>query len=188
MKIGIIVGSTRPGRLGAQVAQWAYDTGQAADLGDVELELVELADYDLDLLDDPAVPGGAKRQYASEKTRRWSEKIDSLDAFVFVTPEYNHGVPAALKNAVDVIWPEWNHKAAGVLAYGYDGGTRAVEQWRTILPAVHVHVVRSQISLSLHGDFEDEQTFVPAERRAKELRILLKAVAKLGAAVSTLRA
>ena len=177
MKIGIIVGSTRPGRLGAQVAQWAYDTGQAADLGDVELELVDLADYDLDLLDDPAVPGGAKRQYASDKTRRWSEKIDSLDAFIFVTPEYNHGVPGALKNAVDCLGEEWIGKTIAFVGYGSVGGVRAIEHWRSIVANFSMVDIRAEVNISLFADFK-EGTFTPTDRRPNEVSALFDALVK----------
>ena len=111
MRIGIIIGSTRPGRLGESVAHWV--SGRASQRTDAEFALVDLKDYGLGLLNEPIIPGAANRQYENPATRRWSQTIDALDGFVFVTPEYNHGVPAALKNAVDLLYPEWNHKAVG---------------------------------------------------------------------------
>ena len=150
--IAVITGSVRPGRAGSAVARWIAE--KANEVDGVDARVLELADFDLPVFAEELPPMMAPAKDPAAVA--WNKALAGFDAFIFVTPEYNHGVPAALKNAVDVIWPEWNHKAAGVLAYGYDGGTRAVEQWRTILPAVHVHVVRSQISLSLHGDFEDE--------------------------------
>ena len=147
MKIGIVLGSTRPGRLGTEVAEWVAK--QAIRRDAATYEIVDVAEYDLDLLDDPVVPGAADRGYANSKTRRWSSAVDELDGFVFVTPEYNHGVPAALKNAFDVLGPEWRRKAIAFVSYGADGGVRAVEQWRTITANMAMLAARSQVSLSL---------------------------------------
>lgn len=185
MHLGIILGSTRPGRLGEQVAHWVH---QYADKRDsATYELVDLADYDLDLLDDPVVPGAAKRQYQSEKTRRWSAKIDEFDGYVFVTPEYNHGVPAALKNAVDVLYPEWNNKAVAFVAYGADGGVRSVEQWRQIAANVHLQATRAQVSLSHFWDF-DEGWLQPLERRETELTGVFDQLERLAQVTAGLRA
>ena len=183
-KVAVIVGSTRPGRVGASVAEWVAK--RAAGRDGATYDVVDLADYDLDLLDDPTVPGAANREYASDKTRRWSQTIDSYDGFVFVTPEYNHGVPAALKNAVDVIYPEWNDKAVGFIAYGADGGVRSVEQWRQIVANVKLYDVRAQVSLSLFSDFGDEG-FAPQDRRTGELDEVFSQLERLAAATSTLR-
>ena len=188
MKIAIILGSTRPGRFGAQVADWVM--AQTAGRDDAEYELVDLADYDLDLLNEPIVPGAARRQYENPKTRRWSETIDGYDGYVFVTPEYNHGVPAALKNAFDVLYPEWVHKGAALVSYGADGGVRAVEQWRTILANAQMHVVRGQSSFSTMLEVtkgEDGDVFAPAERRAKEVSNVLGQLTKLTEATASLR-
>lgn len=188
MKIGIIIGSTRPGRLGAQVGRWVHEN--AVSRGDADYELLDLDDYDLDLLSEPTVPGAANRKYDNPKTRRWSETIDGCDGFVFVSPEYNHGVPAALKNAVDVIYPEWNHKALTLVGYGADGAVRATEQWRTIAANVHLHATRAQLSLSTFSDVStvgEEQKFIPDDRRTGELSAALDELVALAGAVRTLR-
>ncbi len=189
MKIAIILGSTRPGRFGKQVADWVLE--QTAGRDDAEYELVDLADYDLDLLGEAVVPGAAKRQYENPKTVRWGKKIDEFDGFVFVTPEYNHGVPAALKNAFDVLFPEWVHKGAALVSYGADGGVRAVEHWRTILANPQMHVARGQVSFSTMLETTEAEdgslVFAPAERRAKELRNLLAQLRKLTEATASLR-
>lgn len=184
MKIAIILGSTRPGRFGEQVAHWVLEQTRGRD--DAEYELVDLKDYDLDLLGEATVPGAAKRQYENPKTRRWSQKIDEFDGFVFVTAEYNHGVPAALKNAFDVLYPEWVHKGAALVSYGADNGVRAVEQWRTILANAQMHVVRGQVSFSTMLEVEDE-TFAPADRRAKEMGNVFAQLRKLTEATASLR-
>lgn len=185
MKIGIVLGSTRPGRLGTEVAEWVAK--QAAARDGASYDVLDVADYDLDLLDDPVVPGAADRDYASASTRRWGGDVDEYDGFVFVTPEYNHGVPAALKNAFDVLGPEWRQKAVSFVAYGADGGVRAVEQWRTITANMAMLDARSQVALSLFTDF-GEDGFVPSERRDGELAGLFDEVEALADASVRLRA
>ena len=184
MKIGIIIGSTRPGRVGEGVARWVHD--QAARRSDAEFALIDLKDFDLGLLDEATVPGAANRQYENPATRRWSQTVDAYDGFVFVTPEYNHSVPAAFKNAVDVIYPEWNHKTVAFVGYGVDGGVRAVEQWRVIVANCLMHAARAQLSLSVFLDF-DGAAFRPAERRPAELDTVLTQLVALTAAVQQLR-
>ncbi|OYO22421.1 NADPH-dependent FMN reductase [Enemella dayhoffiae] len=185
MKIGIIIGSTRPGRSGESVGPWVAD--QAAGRTGADYELVDLADYNLSLLAEPTVPGMANRQYERAETRAWSQKIDEFDGYVFVTPEYNHGVPAALKNAVDVLGPEWGDKALGLVGYGADGGVRAIEQWRVIAANLRLIAVRNQVSLSLFTEFGPDG-FEPADRRAGELSGVLDQVEELAGALHQLRA
>ncbi len=165
-RIGIVIGSTRPGRVGAQVGTWVAEQAQAR--GTAEYVLLDVADFDLGLLDDPLVPSDAKRDYASDATRRWSAAVDGVEGFVWVTPEYNHGVPAALKNALDLLYPEWREKTVAFVSYGWDSGLRGVEQWRGIVAAVRLHAVRPQVALSLVADFEDGR-FTPQPRRAGQL-------------------
>jgi NAD(P)H-dependent FMN reductase len=182
--MAVLVGSTRPGRKGTAVGEWVYAAAQGRP--GVEYELVELAAQGLPLLDEPVDAGAADRQYERESTRAWSRLVDSFDGFVWVTPEYNHGVPAAMKNAVDLLYPEWNNKAVGFVGYGFDGGTRAVEQWRTILAATVMFTVRSQVALQNFADW-DGTTFAPQERRAGELARVLDQLEAATAAVRTLR-
>lgn len=188
MQIAIIIGSTRPGRKGSIVGRWVHD--QALQRDDVpwkvEFDLVELEDFALPLLEEPTVPAAADREYETPQTRRWSETIDRYDSFVFVTPEYNHGVPAALKNAVDVLGPEWAHKAAAFVSYGANGGVRAVEQWRTILANLMVSDVRAQVALMTFDDWKDGD-FRPLSRREDELATMLDQLVETTQAVRTLR-
>ena len=184
IKIAIIVGSTRPGRLGSAVGEWVLENATAH--GGAQFDLLEVADFDLSLLGEATVPGAANRQYESAATRAWGQKIDEYDGFVFVTTEYNHGVPAAMKNAVDIIYPEWNDKAVGFVAYGADGGVRAVEQWRQIVANLHLYAVRSQVSLSLFTDFEDGKV-KPLDRREGELKLTLDQVVGLAATLQASR-
>jgi NAD(P)H-dependent FMN reductase len=117
LKIAIILGSTRPGRNGEAVSQWIY--GIAKKRSDASFELVDIKDFNLPLLDEPIPPSVG--QYSKEHTKTWSAKIDSFDAYVFVTAEYNHGIPGALKNAIDFLFKEWNNKIAGFVSYGSAG-------------------------------------------------------------------
>ena len=100
LKVAVILGSTRPGRNGEAVAQWVYETAKKRS-NDAEFEYVDIKDFDLPLLDEPVPP--SQGQYNKDHTKTWSAKIESFDAFIFVTPEYNHGIPGALKNAIDFL-------------------------------------------------------------------------------------
>lgn len=183
LKVAIVTGSTRPGRHNEAVARWvhALTTGRK----DAEFELVDIADYNLPLLDEPLPP--AMGRYSHEHSRRWAAKIDSFDAFVVVTPEYNHSTSGALKNAIDYLYREWNNKAAGFVSYGSAGGARAVEHLRAIMAEVMVATVRAQVMLSLFTDFEGFKTFKPDPRHEKEVHTMLDQVVAWGGALKTLR-
>src|SRR5258705_438978 len=114
LKIAIIIGSTRPGRKGEVVAKWAYEIARKRSAA--EFELVDIKDFNLPLLDEPMPP--FMGQYHKDHTKAWSAKIASFDAYVFVTPEYNHATSGALKNAIDFLYHEWVNKAAGFVGYG----------------------------------------------------------------------
>src|SRR4051794_2245731 len=183
-KVGIILGSTRPGRNGEAVAKWVYDI--ASRRGDAEFELVDLLDYNLPHLDE-AIPPSAG-QYANEHTKQWSAKIAEFDAFVFVTPEYNHSTSGALKNAIDFLYAEWNNKAAGFVSYGAAGGTRAVEHLRLIAGELQIADVRAQLALSLYTDFENFSVFKPGDFQAESLHQVLNQVVAWSSALAPLRA
>ena len=162
VRIGIIIGSTRPGRVGDQVARWVLE--QAQSRSDAEFELVDLADFALPHLDEAILP--SLGQYANAHTKAWAAKVDSFDGYIFVTPEYNHSTSGALKNALDFVYAEWNNKAAGLVSYGSVGGTRAAEHLRLILAELQVADVRQQVSFSLMTDFENYSVFTPAAYHA----------------------
>ena len=168
MKIGIIVGSTRPGRKAPAVAKWAHEILQGRK--DAEYEIVDIQDYKLPLLDEPVPP--LMGQYSKAHTKTWAAKIASLDGFIFVTPEYNHGTSAALKNAIDFLFQEWNNKAAGFIGYGSAGGVRAVENLRLTMGEIKVADVRAQAMLSLYTDFENFTTFRPHQHHTKAVNAL----------------
>jgi NAD(P)H-dependent FMN reductase len=183
LRVGIIVGSTRPGRKAAAVAKWAYDLLKVRQ--DAEFEIVDLDDYKLPLLDEPLPPSLGR--YSQPHTKLWAAKIDSFDAYIFVTPEYNHSVPAALKNAIDFLFREWNNKAAGFIGYGSAGGARAVESLRLVMGEIKVADVRAQVMLSLLTDFENYTTFKPHERHDKAVHAVADEVIAWGGALKGLR-
>ncbi len=141
LRIAIIIGSTRPGRKAAAVADWVNEIAGSRD--DATFELVDLADYDLPHLDEP-VPAAMGPSYTQPHTRAWAARIASFDGFIFVTPEYNHSITGALKNAIDYLYVEWHNKAAGFVSYGLTGGTRAVEHLRLIMSELQIAHVRAQ--------------------------------------------
>lgn len=183
IRIAVILGSTRPGRNGEAVARWVQELVKTR--SDAEFELVDIADYKLPLLDEPVPP--SQGQYSKPHTRAWAGKIATFDGFIFVTPEYNHGTSGALKNALDFIYKEWNNKAAGFVAYGSAGGTRAVEQLRLIMAELQIADVRNQVALSLFTDFENFTTFKPGAHHEGSVKALLDQVIAWGGAMKRLR-
>jgi NAD(P)H-dependent FMN reductase len=183
LRVAIIVGSTRPGRKADAIAQWVHGIAKKRD--DAELEVVDIKDFNLPLLDEAMPP--SRGQYTQPHTLAWAAKIASFDAFVFVTPEYNHGPSGALKNAIDYLYREWNNKACGFVGYGAAGGVRAVEQLRLVMGELLVADVRAQVALSLTTDFEGFAVFKPAAHHEKSLGTMLDQVIAWGGALKTLR-
>lgn len=166
LRVAVIAGSTRPQRRATLVVEWVRDRAQEhlGQRGDIAV--VDLADLGLPLLDEP-MPA-AIGEYRNPHTERWARLVDSFDGFLFVTPEYNHSMPAALKNAIDFLFAEWNDKAAGFVSYGLNGGTRAVEHLRLTLAEVKVACVRSQVALGLFTDFDIPDMSEPGELKPAE--------------------
>jgi len=183
IRIAIIIGSTRPGRKAEAVAKWVYEIARMR--SDAEFELVDIKDFNLPLLDEPMSP--TMGQYTHQHTKDWSAKIASFDAYVFVTPEYNHGTSGALKNAIDYLFNEWANKSAGFVGYGGASGTRAVENLRLIMGELQIADVRAQVGLSLFTDFENFSVFKPAHHHQKSVNAMLDQVIAWGGALKTLR-
>jgi NAD(P)H-dependent FMN reductase len=183
IKLAIIIGSTRPGRKADAVARWVHEI--ARQRNDIEVELVDILDFNLPLLDEPVPP--SMGQYSKPHTKAWAAKINAFDAYVFVTPEYNHGTSGALKNAIDFLYREWNNKAAGFVGYGSAGGVRAVEHLRLVMGELQVADVRAQVMLSLYTDFENFSVFKPAQRHEASVNGMLDQVVAWGGALRTLR-
>ena len=183
IRVAIVTGSTRPGRNNEAVARWTFNVAKKR--GDAEFELVDIAHYNLPLLDEPIPPSVG--QYGNVHTKKWAAKIASFDGFVFVTPEYNHSTSAALKNALDYLFAEWNNKAAGFVSYGGAGGARAVEQLRLVMGELLVADVRAQVMLSMFTDFENFSVFKPDPRHEAEVSTMLDQVIAWGGALKTVR-
>jgi NAD(P)H-dependent FMN reductase len=185
-RIAIIIGSSRPGRRSPHVARWV--NGVAASTGLATFDMVDLADYPLPFLDEPAP--AAMGSYAHEHTRRWSELISTYDGYVFVTPEYNHSIPAVLKNSIDYLYAEWADKAVGFVTYGLLGGQRAAEHLRLVVAELKMADVRTQVALSLRDDFltvDSTDTLTPPGHQEMLLRRLLGEVVQWSDALRPLR-
>ncbi len=182
IKIGIVLGSTRSGRVGDQVARWVGE--RAGRRADAAFEVIDLRDHPLPHLEEPP---GFSGQYRDERTRAFAAVVASCDGFVFVTPEYNHSVPGVLKNALDHVYVEWNGKAAGFVSYGGVGGARSVEQLRLVCGALQLADVTPQVTLALATEFEDHAVFKPGDHQLAALDTLLDHVVAWSTALAPLR-
>lgn len=181
-KIAIITGTTRPGRVNLDVATWVLE--RATQRGDADYELVDIADFNLPILDE-AMPAGYG-QYAGDHTREFAAKIAEFDGFIFVTGEYNHSVPAALSNALSYLAAEWNNKAAGIVSYGSASGVRAAEHLRGILSELQIAHVQKTGMFSIFTDF-DYPTFQPSDNGANSVDAMLEQVVVWTKAMETVR-
>ena len=183
-KIAIVTGSTRPGRVNKQVADWVL--AQAAGRTDAEFEVVDIADFNLPLLDE-AYPA-AYQNYQNDHTKAFSAKISEFDGFIFVTGEYNHTVTPALTNALSYLNVEFNNQAAGIFSYGSMGGARAAEHLRNILSELQIAHVRNQVMFSLFTDFENFADFKPTEQNAGTLAPMIDQLIPWTKAMESVRA
>ena len=183
LKIGVILGTTRPGRNGKAVADWVM--ARAKERADADYELIDLADHPLPHLDE-AIPA-SRGAYAGEHTKAWAALIDRFDGYVFITPEYNHSLPGVLKNAIDYLYGEWNNKAAAFVAYGGLGGARAIEHLRGIASELQLAHVRQQLSFSLLTDFENYSVFTPAAHHDGVAEVMFEQLESWAGALKTVR-
>jgi NAD(P)H-dependent FMN reductase len=181
----IIVGSTRPGRAGAPIAQWF--AARAKDHGGFDVNVVDLAELGLPLLDEPNHP--RLRQYTQQHTKDWSAIVDAADAFVFVTPEYNYGYPASIKNAIDYLHQEWQHKPVGFVSYGgIAAGTRAVQQLKQVVTTLRMLPVFDSVNIPFHTQFIDSDgVFQPNEVLDQAVGAMLDELVRTEAALRPLR-
>jgi NAD(P)H-dependent FMN reductase len=181
----IIVGSTRPGRAGAPIAQWF--AARAKDHGGFDVNVVDLAELDLPLLDEPNHP--RLRKYTQQHTKDWSALVDAGDAFVFVTPEYNYGYPASVKNAIDYLHQEWQHKPVGFVSYGgVAAGTRAVQQLKQVVTTLRMLPVFESVNIPFHTQFLDSDgVFHPNEVLDQAADAMLDELVRTEAALRPLR-
>jgi NAD(P)H-dependent FMN reductase len=149
----VIIGSTRPGRVGSAVADWIIDRARAH--GDFEVEVADLAVLNLPIFDEPNHP--RLRRYVNQHTKDWSEIVERSDAFIFVIPEYNYGFNAATKNAIDYLNQEWQNKAAGIVSYGgVAAGTRAAQMLKQVMSALKIVPVTDSVNIPFVGEKLDE--------------------------------
>lgn len=184
-KLHVVVTSTRPGRKGIAIGSWFEEAARAH--GKHEVSLVDLADEDLPLLDEPNHP--RLRQYTKEHTKRWSAKIDAADAFVFVMPEYNYAIPASMVNAVDFLFHEWRHKPAAFVSYGgVSGGLRAVQMAKQLLTSVSVMPIPEAVAIAMFAHQIDESgKFNPTEANTKAAAVMLDELHRWAVALKTMR-
>ncbi|RAN75898.1 NADPH-dependent FMN reductase [Bacillus sp. SRB_336] len=182
-KIAIVTGSTRPGRVTKGVAEWVL--AQAQQRGDADYEIVDIADFNLPVLDE-AYPAGFQN-YQNDHTKAWSAKIAEFDGYIFIAGEYNHSVQPALANALSYLNVEFNNKAAGIVGYGSAFGVRAVEHLRAILSELQVAHVQKTGMFSLFTDFENFSTFKPTELQAASLAPMLDQLVPWTHALQSLR-
>lgn len=149
LKIAVIVGSTRPNRFSEKPAQWIFEEAKKRE--GVEVELLDLRDYPLPMFEEPVSLSMNPRGQTHPVAKEWSKKIDAADAYIIVTPEYNHGISGVLKNALDYAFHEWHNKAVGFVAYGSVGGARAVEHLRLV--AIELHMASVRNSVHIPGSF-----------------------------------
>ncbi|HEX5922830.1 MAG TPA: NAD(P)H-dependent oxidoreductase [Baekduia sp.] len=153
-KLHVILASTRPGRAGEPIADWFVERAVAH--GAFEVELVDLAEVALPFMDEPNHP--RLRRYTQEHTKAWSARVDSADAFVFVTPEYNYGLTAPLKNAIDYLHYEWQHKPVGFVSYGgVAAGTRAVQMLKQVVTTLKMLPLFEAVNIPFHTQLIDEE-------------------------------
>lgn len=182
-RLAVIIASTRPERVGPTIAGWVLAGAQAHD--DVDVDLIDLADHDLPNLAEPEPASSGN--YVREETRAWSALISGYDGFIFVTPEYNRGIPGSLKNALDYLYAEWNDKAAGIVCYGSSGGLRAAEQLKTTLGELQVATVRAQVSVSIFDDLRDFTRLDLRDFQDRNLAEMVRQTARWAGALKTLR-
>lgn len=156
----VVIGSTRPGRVGLPVGTWFAERARAH--GGFHVEVADLAEVDLPLFDEPNHP--RRRDYRHEHTKRWSEIVEAGDAFAFVTPEYNFGMPATLKNALDYLSQEWKYRPATVVSYGgVSAGLRAAQQLKQVLQALDMPVVNPAVSIPFVSSLMEDGELQPNE-------------------------
>jgi len=185
VRLLVIVGSVRPGRVGLPIARWVADR-VGADFPDIDLDLADLAELALPFMDEPKHP--RLREYTHAHTIAWSERVAAADAVLFVTPEYNHGYAPALKNAIDYLIEEWAYKPYGFVAYGgVSAGTRAASALAPVLAMLGMLRARAAVEINFPGSRVDDGGFAATESEDARLDTLLAELEELAPALRPLR-
>jgi NAD(P)H-dependent FMN reductase len=185
LRLQIIIASTRPGRVGLPVAKWVDQ--HARSHSDFDVQLVDLAEVNLPILDEPFHP--RLQKYQHEHTRKWSQIVSAADAFTIVTPEYNFGPPPALVNALNYLYLEWNYKPAGFVSYGgISGGLRSVQMTKLILTTLKIVPIYEAVTLPfVNNNLSEAKDFVATETRDKAATEMLKELHRWALALKPLR-
>jgi len=183
-KLSVIIGSTRPGRVGLPVGQWFFELAKGH--GKFEVALVDLKELNLPLLDEPNHPRLA--DYVHEHTKAWSATVKASDAFVFVTPEYNYSVAPALLNAIDYLFHEWAYKAAGFVSYGgISGGMRSVHALKQPLGTLKVVGIPEAVTITFFAQLMEGGIFKGSEALQKAGGTMLDELLRWTEALAVLR-
>jgi len=185
-KLNIIIVSTRPGRIGPTIGKWIYDYA-VSEQGGFDIELVDLADFNLPVFDEPNHP--MRQQYVHEHTKKWAASVDSADAFVFVTPEYDFGTPPSLLNALIYLVHEWSYKPVGFVSYGgMSGGIRAVQMTKQMLTTLKLVPLPEAVTIPFVSTLiDDTGEFVATEIIEKSATTMLAELLRWSGALKTLR-
>ncbi|ODN71607.1 NADPH-dependent FMN reductase [Methylobrevis pamukkalensis] len=185
LELHVVVASTRPGRIGPNVARWFHE--HARQEGSFDARLIDLADFGLPIYDEPRHPRMQKYEHAH--TKAWSTSVAAADAFVFVAPEYNFGPTPALVNAINYLWAEWQHKPAAFVSYGgISGGMRAVQMTKPLLTTLNVMPIVEAVTIPLVHDYLTEDGFAAQKIHRDSADVMLKALYRWAAALKPMRA
>lgn len=185
-KLQTIIASTRPGRVGPSIAKWF--NGYAEGHGAFDAKLIDLADFDLPLYNEPMHP--RMQKYEHEHTKRWAKSVAEADAYVFVTPEYNFGTTPALLNALNYVYLEWNYKPAAFVSYGgVSGGIRAVQMVKPTMGVLKMVTLLEQVTIPMFPQFIDKETgaFTPNDLQLKSAQEVLDELKKWSDALTPMR-
>ena len=185
LKLHIVIASTRPGRVGPSVARWFE--GYAREHGKFETALIDLADFNLPIYDEPKHP--ATKQYQHDHTKAWSASVAAADAYAFVTPEYNFGPPPSLLNALNYVYAEWNYKPAGFVSYGgVSGGLRAVQLEKQTVTALRMMPLPEGVGIPGVAQLVKDGVFTPNELITKSAATMLNELHRWAEALKPMRA
>lgn len=185
LRLNIVIASTRPGRVGPTVAEWFHGVARAD--GSFDAHLVDLAEFDLPVYDEPRHP--RLQQYEHEHTRRWAESVAAADAFALVTPEYNFGPTPALLNALNYLYNEWSYKPAAFVSYGgVSGGIRAVQVTKLTLTTLKMVPIVEAVTIPFISEHVKDGRFEPTDIHAKSADALLSELHRWAEALTPMRA
>ena len=173
-KIGIVLGSNRPNRIGGEIADWVKSK-MAHD--QLTIELIDLAVIDLPFLDEPEIPAMGRYQY--EHTKKWSQLIQQYDGFVLLFPQYNWGYPAVIKNALDYLYSEWNHKPVSIMVYGGHGGFQGLIAMKLVTQGLNMYNMSVNPPLNISKEmFNEENQFIDIDNAFKMIEPQIKMVSE----------